>query len=593
MQALTIRFESQLLRFAMPAEEVHVGSAFSNEIAIPFPGVSRVHARLTPTRSGLVLTDLGSKNQFVVNGARTNRVELGPGVAVHLGRAVLTIEDASTGDLFPAYPLSTPARRGHDGGAQTESAQRGSDSASRRMSTAFALIRDIERLSTRARRANTHEILETARQLLGVDCVVLFEQPRGGELAVLSAAGATTVELLESVSAVTAKKKDGSRTLSTPAGLVSVTTHGAGRRNLGVAALFSRKPEPWEIDFLDYFSRKLGEIEGTALTAGTPPTALVEPGGMVVGTSPAMKELLSAIASTVRSRLDVLILGETGTGKELIARMIHDSGPTAGGPYVPINCAAIPSELLEAELFGIQKGVATGVDPRPGLFLRADGGSIFLDEIGELPDALQAKLLRVLQEREILPLGATRAKPISLRVIAASNRNLLQRAAEGKFREDLYYRLKGLLFHLPPLRERKEDIVALALHFAAQAAQEYGKSVRGISRNAMDLLLTHDWPGNVRELQAETARAVLMAGHGTVLQREHFTPFTERPTPTPDDKPSSPPAARDLQTRVESVEREAIIEVLRAVDGNKSLAARTLGITRNGLTMKMRRLGLS
>jgi transcriptional regulator with PAS, ATPase and Fis domain len=329
---------------------------------------------------------------------------------------------------------------------------------------------------------------------------------------------------------------------------------------------------------------------------------------------------MSRIEGAVASKMDVLLLGETGTGKEFFARMIHSSGATGNGPFVAINCAAIPTDLLEAELFGVQARYATGVDARVGRFAQADGGSIFLDEIGELAEPLQAKMLRVLQEREVLPLGASEPRHIDLRVIAASNRDLLSLVDHGRFRRDLYYRLAGLEFRIPPLRERPDDIPALALAFLERFSQEQQKTIRGISRRALELMLAHDWPGNVRELQNEIARAVLHCHEGGILRTEHFPSVlralqaghtrsgehaaAEPVAPqAPPVAPAAPPAIsitepippealpQALQGRIAALEREEIRRALDSTGGNKTAAARLLGITRNGLALKMKRLG--
>ena len=577
MKALTVRFESQLIRFALPAGEVRIGSAHSNDIALPFPGVSRVHARLTPTPGGAVLTDLGSKNRLMVNGSRTDRVELGPGVTVYLGHAMLTIEEASTGDLAAAYPIATGVSR-ESRELRTETHTRGIVSGGRRSAAALAFVRDVEQLSQRAVRRGLQSLLATARDVLGAECVFLFERPKHGEIALTATAGMPDDALLDAVSAGARPQRDG----------VRVITRRSGRKTVGIAALFPRRPSAWETDFLEYLSLKLTGVEGDASAPVPPAASLTIPEGMVIGTSGAMAALLEEIRATVRSRLDVLLLGETGTGKELIAQLIHASGPTSNGPFVAINCAAIPTELLEAELFGVHGRVATGVDPRIGRFTQAEGGTIFLDEIGELTDILQAKLLRVLQEREVLPLGAKTPRTINVRVIAASNRDLVARAGEGKFRADLYYRLRGLELHLPPLRERKEDIVPLAISFASRAARNYGKNVRGLSRRAMELLLSHSWPGNVRELQAEIARAVLTCADGSVLQCDHFASLRVSSA----SARASESVNADLQSQIDAVERQAIEAALHATNGNKTLAAKLLGITRNGLALKMVRLKL-
>jgi transcriptional regulator with PAS, ATPase and Fis domain len=342
--------------------------------------------------------------------------------------------------------------------------------------------------------------------------------------------------------------------------------------------------------------------------------ALEVPDAMIEGSSTAMRELMGQLRATVHSTLDVLLLGETGTGKELFARMVHASGPKREGPFVAINCAAIPSELLEAELFGVVGRVATGVDPRPGRFTQAGGGSIFLDEVGELPERLQAKLLRVLQEREVLPIGSSRPRKIDVRVISASNRDLARLVQERGFRADLYYRLRGLEFHIPPLRERREDLPELILTFASRASRKYRKRVQGVSRRALTQLMEYSWPGNVRELETEVERAVLLCPAGGTLESEHFGSIRweeerqrsgssgEIAVAAPASLGSSSegtdagaqaePDRRPLKERVDELERAAIAEALATTGGNKTRAAELLGITRNGLSLKMKRLGL-
>ncbi|MBK6407779.1 MAG: sigma-54-dependent Fis family transcriptional regulator [Holophagales bacterium] len=327
---------------------------------------------------------------------------------------------------------------------------------------------------------------------------------------------------------------------------------------------------------------------------------LVLPEGMVRGDSIAMRGLLSQIAKTVHSRIDVLIHGETGTGKELIAQLIHASGPTAGGPFVAINCAAIPAELLESELFGVRARVATGVDAQLGRILDANGGTLLLDEIGEMPLSLQPKLLRFLQEREVHSIGASKPEKVNVRVISISNRDLLEDSRAGRFRSDLFYRLRGLQFHVPPLRDRKEDIAGLVAALAARAAEEEGKQIRGISRKALDLLEAYDWPGNVRELQAEVHRAVLFCPAGALLGAEHFKTVdwavrqgrsgsaAERETLRPGQHLGG--GGLELRDRVVKLEKEMIAAALAETAGNQTRAAKILGITRNGLALKLARL---
>lgn len=372
----------------------------------------------------------------------------------------------------------------------------------------------------------------------------------------------------------------------------------AGRGPDVVSAIFANTAEPWTEHVVAFVAERLmrspkASSETPELPARTN-AGVILPQEMVVGTSAAMRSLLQQMDATVGSRFDVLLSGETGTGKELLARVVHQSGPTRGGPFIAINCAAIPAELLEAELFGVERRVATGVDPRAGLFLEADRGSIFLDEIAELPDRLQPKLLRVIQEREVLAVGATRPRKISVRIISASNRDLADLVSSGRFRADLYYRLRGLEFHAPPLRERVEDIPALAFEFLARTSEEYGKNISGISRAALELLSAHPWPGNVRELQTEICRAALICPDGESLQTEHFAfrPHASTTPPIALDEDASPPTVL-LRDRVAAIERAEIENAMRESGGNRTLAAKILGITRNGLAHKIIRLGVT
>jgi two-component system response regulator HupR/HoxA len=273
---------------------------------------------------------------------------------------------------------------------------------------------------------------------------------------------------------------------------------------------------------------------------------------------------------------------------------------------VAVNCAAIPDELLEAELFGVAARVATGVDPRPGRFQQAEGGVLLLDEIGELPEKLQAKLLRVLQEREVLPLGGAAARRIDVRVIAMTNRDLGRLAAEGGFRADLYFRLRGLELRVPPLRERREDIPELVLAFATAAARQAGKRILGVSRRALELLQSYAWPGNIRELENEVRRAVLLCSSGALLESGDFADVRDavaklraaaHPARAADAGPALPAstaaaAGASLRERVDAVERQAIRDALARCGGDKSKAARELQISRNGLSLKLKRLGI-
>ncbi len=306
-----------------------------------------------------------------------------------------------------------------------------------------------------------------------------------------------------------------------------------------------------------------------------------------------MRTLLRQMEAVAGSELPILILGETGAGKEGVARILHLSSPRSAGPFVAVNCAAIPRDLLEAELFGVGKGVATGVSPRAGRFQAAAGGTLLLDEIGDLPPELQPKLLRALQEREVQPLGSPPVA-VDVRVLAATNAGLEERVRSGAFRSDLYYRLAGYVLRVPPLRERREDVPALVDHFLRAAAREAGRTIRGITVGALQRLVARPWPGNVRQLEHEVRRLVWLCADSETVVAETL----DRAAPLGGvdggvEAGGRGPAvelAGDLD--LSALERRAVVEALRRCDGNQSRAAALLGLTRTSLYRRVRRLGL-
>ncbi len=310
----------------------------------------------------------------------------------------------------------------------------------------------------------------------------------------------------------------------------------------------------------------------------------------IIGSSNAMKTLLAMLDKVVDTRVTVLIEGETGTGKELIAAAVHYRSRRRDKLFVGQNCAAMPENLLESELFGHKKGAFTGAhEEKKGLFEIADGGTLFLDEITETPLSLQSKLLRVLQEGEIRPVGATAEKRVNVRIVAATNRNLEKEVAEGRFREDLYYRLKVFPIRVPPLRERREDIPLIAQHFLARFSAEMGKPAAGFSQQAMELLQSYDWPGNVRELQNEVQRLVIQVDPGGFVTPDLLSPRVRQIEGVVD---RVRPTKGTLKEMMDQLERWLLIEALREHQNNKTAAAKALGITREGLHKKLRGFGL-
>jgi two-component system, NtrC family, response regulator AtoC len=307
----------------------------------------------------------------------------------------------------------------------------------------------------------------------------------------------------------------------------------------------------------------------------------------IVGRSESMREIFSTITRVAPTRATVLLCGESGVGKDMIARAIHHHSPRADRPFVKINCTALPENLMESELFGYEKGAFTGANvAKPGKFEQADTGTVFLDEIGDVPASVQVKLLRILQEREFERLGSNKVKHIDVRVLAATNVDLRAALEQGTFREDLYYRLNVLPINIPPLRERKEDIPYLAGHFVKKLGKDLGSPVQSISDAAMQRLLEYHWPGNVRELENVLERSMVLA-NGAVLEAG-------------DVKLDMAPAARFTVadnflpegTTLDQYEQSIIREALKRANGNKSQAARMLGLTRNALRYRLSQMGL-
>lgn len=305
----------------------------------------------------------------------------------------------------------------------------------------------------------------------------------------------------------------------------------------------------------------------------------------IIGEAPAMKDIFNQLEKVIDTRATVCISGETGTGKELVARAIHYQGRRREKMFVAQNCAALPDNLLESELFGHRKGAFTGAESdKKGLFEIADGGTLFLDEIAEMSTTLQAKLLRVLQEGELRPVGATRSKQVDVRIICATHRNLQQEVEAARFREDLYYRLMVFPITLPPLRERREDIPLLLQHFLKRYGRELRKTVGGISQPAARQLAAYEWRGNIRELENEVQRLLIQVDEGAIIQPEHLSPEI-RKVESMVERIS--PQKGSLKDMMEEVERWLLTKALKDHGNNKTKTAVTLGITREGLHKKL------
>ena len=326
--------------------------------------------------------------------------------------------------------------------------------------------------------------------------------------------------------------------------------------------------------------------------------------GQLIGRSPAMEKLYRILSKVAHTRHPVLIAGESGTGKELVARSIHFNGPLAHRPFVPVDCGSLAPDLIEGELFGYVKGAYTGTSrpaathSREGLLTMAEGGTVFLDEIGELPLDLQAKLLRALQEKAVLPVGGSQAVPISARVLAATNRDLTVMVDSGRFRKDLYFRLNVVNLRIPPLRDRREDIPLLVQHFLDRAQRESG-TAHTLSDDALRAVIHYDWPGNVRELEAAIVRACALSSGpilhmGDLPTQLHDFALHTRAAEAPED--AAPQDESSVSPRIVSIaelERQAILGTIRELKGDKLMAAKLLGIGKTTLYRKLKEYGVS
>lgn len=306
----------------------------------------------------------------------------------------------------------------------------------------------------------------------------------------------------------------------------------------------------------------------------------------LLGVSAAIKKIQATIAKLARSQAPVYISGESGVGKELVARLIHDKGPRADRPFIPVNCGAIPGELMESEFFGHKKGSFTGaVADKDGLFQAANGGTLFLDEVADLPLHMQVKLLRVIQEKSVRPIGAQKEMPIDVRILSATHKNLAERVEAGEFRQDLFYRINVIELHVPSLRERSDDIPLLAQHILERLSEQSGTDTPALNAEAMDALLRYPFPGNVRELENILERAITLCDGNTIQAGDLRLSATAATMPV-----SAGPVS--LEPFLDSIERDTIIKALEQTRYNKTAAAKLLGITFRALRYRLKKLGL-
>ncbi len=308
--------------------------------------------------------------------------------------------------------------------------------------------------------------------------------------------------------------------------------------------------------------------------------------GRIIGRSRAMQALMAEVEKVADTPVNVLITGETGTGKELIARALHYNGARSAGPFIALNCTAIPESLLESELFGIEKGVATGIERRTGRIEQAHGGTLFLDEIGDMPLSSQAKVLRILEDREVLRVGGEKPVPVDIRIVTATNKDLKEEVGEARFREDLYFRVKVVQLHIPPLRERPDDIPLLLKSFLEIATVRMGRGPMELSPEALDILVRYPWPGNVRELENEVERVVALASNPVIRPEDLSWEMRY-------GEAGRQALGGHLPENLREAEGCIIRKVLSDSGNNKTEAARRLGISREGLRKKLKKLAVT
>ncbi len=336
----------------------------------------------------------------------------------------------------------------------------------------------------------------------------------------------------------------------------------------------------------------LRKLVGSAIKLGTRQDGSTSTQGpRLIGRSPAMQQLREMIARVARSQAPVHIYGESGTGKELVARLIHESGARHEGPFVPVNCGAIPTELMESELFGHKRGSFTGaVADKRGLVQSAEGGTLFLDEVADLPLHMQVKLLRVVQEKTVRPVGESREEPVDVRILSATHRNLAELVAEGRFREDLFYRINVIELRVPSLRERREDIPELTTAILERLARRMQMDPPSITPEAMQMLQAYPFPGNVRELENVLERAVTLCTGGVITAEHIQLRATSRPLPEPPTIVTAGGGA--LGEQLEDIERNAILKALEQTRYNKTAAAKLLGMSFRALRYRIKKLGI-
>ncbi len=559
---LIVETDDRTQRFPLAEGSHRVGSSPGSAVRVSHPSVSRRHAVIHVGGGYAEIEDLDSRNGTRVTGRRVAaRQALKIGETLTLGAVTAMLEEVSDKDLEPAvtFVAAAPEPAPPEDDAMTATAALGT-------TRVFAL-----------------KLLPDLLARLTERC---------GAVRMSQAAGAALFESLPCL-AVEVRSRDVRRGAN--GGILFSARHDEVDDFWGHEACVASGPFTLRVGFVhpSHARSYAPLVETCALliqlaagneTPATGPSArsappLPEPPTVV----PEVRRIYADAGRVAQGDVSVLIRGASGTGKEVLARYLHAASSRVEGPFVALNCAALPRDLLESELFGIERGVATGVESRAGKFELAAAGTLFLDEIGDMAPETQARILRVLQEGEVYRLGGQEPRSADVRVVAASHRDLEAMQGEGSFRSDLYHRIADWTVHLPRLAERRADIPNLAAYFLAREARRRGLEIAGISRGAMELLEAYTWPGNVRQLEREMARAALFLEHGEMLESSHLQPAIRQ---------AQPAEAVSLKVRLERVERREIRQALARHEGNVSAAAKELRMGLSTLYRRMQALGV-
>ena len=556
---LVIRLDERTLRLPLQPGEQILGSSPECDVTVPHFTVSRRHAALQVGNDAIEIKDMGSRNGTTVDGQRIDRpVPVRPGQALAFGGAEAVLEHVSESDLEPAVQFPDAGEARDPASLDGDTPATSSLGAVKR----FTLDRLPELLRALTDGASTAFMAQRvgASLLATVPCIGVEVIRRDEEEDAILFTGGT---LHPERHAFEVGLLDGEWCIR--------VEFQSDPQQRGYAPLVEACAQLIEL------ARGDDRAARPRSNVSTPP--LPQPPTVVTS----VQRLYADAARVARGDISVLIRGESGTGKEVLARYLHAASPRASESFVALNCAALPRDLLEAELFGVEKGAATGVEARPGKFELADGGTLFLDEIGDMAADTQARILRVLQEGEVFRLGGHRAYPARVRVVSATNRDLDGLLACGGFRSDLYHRIADWDLTLPTLRARRADIPNLAAYFLEREAIRHGVHATGISRATMDALISYRWPGNIRQLEREMARVVLFLEDGQLVERSQLQPAIR-------DAPTAP--GTSLPEILEATERRTIVEAIEATDGDVPAAAKELGIGRSTLYRRIKELGI-